>query len=371
MGLFTRPRRSVLSTLDRARGNDRIVYSERELRAAITDALTTGIEAPHRSGAVTYTVRWATFRIIIGGAIKLTDTVTIPRDLNGLEIIGSRATPVTVSSDVDVVFDVRGEYATLEGLTLRDLSGSTVTATTAFRVVGYFARVRDCVNELATNLCNIDGSLGASGLQVPEGVRVLDCEGGSILYSRGSKGNVISGCAVNDVSGVTNHLHTDLVINGSVAEGDFDLLALKGGRVTDVTVEGDASLGVYLDDGLSVSGCDFLGTLVLSGGTEGVRLTGVRVVGGVTISIAGTACSACNFESTVSARANNVTIVGGSIEGAVAFNWSGISYCSLIGVALNGQNYTSTASAGFHTVVGNTNAGTITAHGNDQVANNT
>lgn len=173
---FTRPPRPLLSTLDQSRGLSRVVYSERELRAALADALSTGVEADHYLGSVSAKVRWATFAIVLGGPIKLTAPLVIPATLFGLTLQGSRGAPITSDSTGNVL-EVRGEYTEIRDLSFWSAAGPfdfNRTADVCLYVAASKVVIENVEDFIADTLVSIDSDASLSGT-TSTAIRIRNC----------------------------------------------------------------------------------------------------------------------------------------------------------------------------------------------------
>lgn len=239
MGLFERPRRGVLPTLDRARGAERYVYNERELRTAISDAARAVAVVP-LDGEDFYSVAYAPFSIVIAQGFTTSERIDIPSELWGLKVRGIPGVVLTIGSSLTSGFQVGGFNTHFADLFIQ-ASGDVFTAGT-------------------TTVADVYPRIVLTGSYV-------DC-GSNDVVSGVFENSVISG----------NRLSGGISV-GSSREGSRNVIAANHFNNKGVASQGN---------GTSVSGNTGLNSVTISGGATDCAVTGNAMRnGGITTTASG------------------------------------------------------------------------------------
>lgn len=189
MGLFERPRRTILPTLRAAQNGDRLVGTETELRKAIADARKG--ESVEISGNSYF---YAPYNIVLVAPIRLTQKVVLPGDILGLTIVGRRGAPISVATTGLDMFELQGFWQGLVDIVCFNIGDGGVQG-------GTFATITD--NDLGS-------SLGArvSGCHVAACDVLAECADTNVYTVIENCEHTISGAGTNSVSftGTTSYL---------------------------------------------------------------------------------------------------------------------------------------------------------------------
>lgn len=259
VGLFTRPRRAILPTLQAATAGTRIVTTEQELRKAIADA--------RKGDTVTITgvtYNYAPYDIQIAAPIGLNSTVVLPEDIIGLSISGRRGIPVYAESAGFDLFRIEGPWQSIVGVYSQDFRDSPVTADAFVRLEGgkTGAVLEPLVSGCLVRSCDILVECEETALQV-----VIE---GCVHQDPGAGGTSISltGTTVNStISGCPN-------LAGSVTASAFSQSSIINCTTeSSITISGASSLrnrivGNYIAGSITTSGSsgsNYIGGNVVTG----------------------------------------------------------------------------------------------------------
>lgn len=236
---------------------DRIVYDERQLIAAITDAAT-----EPGSGS--------SFKIRLGGPFPLTQTVLIPQAATGLKIEGNTRTPLTANSAIGTAFQVEAIGVMFDGVFF-DNSGETIDLFVDLRSVLFTAV--DCRAEGCARFLEADAS----------------------VFGGVSTGHLFTRCVHSAGASSLNSIEADDVFGARFTDCSF-----SGGAVLDLATGCTFTACTFTDDvtlggGSSnvFQGCSFSADLDTSGSSGSNRIIGNRVVG--TLTTHGTDATAGNL----------------------------------------------------------------------------
>lgn len=260
MGLFERPRRTILPTLRAAQYGDRLVGTETELRKAIADARKG--ESVEINGNTYY---YSPYHIVIVAPLLLTQKVVLPGDILGLTIVGRRGAPVSVASEGLDMFELQGFWQEIRDVVCFNVGDGGVQG-------GTFATLTD--NDLGSSFAP-----RISGCHVAACDVLVECADTSSYAVIENCEHTISGAGTNSVSftGTTTYLtirdcarlELDISITGLTVRSSIVNCNIDG----DITISNAASstnriVANYVlgnVDTSSSAGSNYIGGNVISG----------------------------------------------------------------------------------------------------------
>lgn len=248
MGLFERPRRTILPTLRAAQAGDRLVGTEAELRKAIADARKG--ESVDINGNPYF---YAPYNIVLVAPIRLTQKVVLPGDILGLTIVGRRGAPVSVATEGLDMFELQGFWQGLRDIVCFNIGDGGVQG-------GTFATLTD--NDLGSSF-----SAHISGCHVAACDVFVECPDLNVYTVIENCEHTISGSGTNSISftGTTSYL---TIRDCTRLELDISL--------TGVTVRS------------SIVNCNLGADITISNGSSsGNRIVANYILGDVTTSASG------------------------------------------------------------------------------------